>query len=354
MCRDFATKAAAMLVALAFSAAPVAAQSNRTQDGNGALGNLLGALAQAGAKSKAQKGWVQVGEQVRACVNTTLSSKKITVDQLIAAGIAPGDQRVAPLVTSCNQIMSAQLQTNIPCNVTNSKGQAVATTCNQVFAKEANGQIFEVSRDEFLRAAGNGEKVQIAILETSAANAARLDEERRAALQQRNQLTSASPPSVKKQVSATPSEILRLNMPKGDWRLLSVQNNQYGLLGGKLFIGNIEREGNDISFGLFVMPRSQKEVFVPYYNNGKESFSYETTAHVLWGWAICRDDKIYFNKVDYFKGIKPNYTFIKSVTANDRYISAVSVFSQAINAFESEKLSDSRNIVANEIRKYCD
>lgn len=121
MRRDIATKASAMLVGLALSTAPVAAQSNRTQDGIGALGNLFGALAQAGAKSKAQKGWVQVGEQVRACVNTTLSSKNITVDQLIAAGIAPGDQRVAPLVTSCNQIMSAQLQTNIPCNVTNSK-----------------------------------------------------------------------------------------------------------------------------------------------------------------------------------------------------------------------------------------
>ena len=114
------------------------AQSRQAQDTAGAIGNLFGALAKAGAKSKAQKGWAQISEPVKACLNITLESKKLTVEQLLAAGISPSDERVSPLVTSCNQIMAAQLQTNIPCNVTNSKGQQVQSICNQVFAKDEN------------------------------------------------------------------------------------------------------------------------------------------------------------------------------------------------------------------------
>lgn len=349
MRNSLVNKAAAFAVVLATSSMPVAAQSNKAGDTIGALGNLFGALAQAGAKSKAQKGWAQTNEQVRACVNTTLSSKKIAVDQLIAAGISPTDARVSPLVTSCNQIMSAQLQTNIACNVTNSKGQQVQSLCNQVFAKDVNGQLTEVSRDDFLRAAGAGEKVQVAILETSAANAARLEGERRALLSER----SLSLQPLKKQAPATPLEILRLNMPKGSWKLLQIQNNGIGLLAGKKYIGSIERVGNDISFGVFVIPNSDKDVFVPYYNNGKEGFSYGTTAQVLWGWAICGEDKVYFNKVDYFKGNKPNYIFIKSVSANNGVVGSVSAFHQVMSAFSVGKLSDSKNFVANEVRDYC-
>ncbi len=176
------------------------AQSRQAQDTAGAIGNLFGALAKAGAKSKAQKGWAQISEPVKACLNITLESKKITVEQLLAAGISPSDERVSPLVTSCNQIMAAQLQTNIPCNVTNSKGQQVQSICNQVFAKDENGQIFEVSRDDFLRAAGNGEKVQIAVLELSSANSARLAEEERLAEAERQRFLAS--PEGKKHLAA--------------------------------------------------------------------------------------------------------------------------------------------------------
>jgi hypothetical protein len=176
------------------------AQSRQAQDTAGAIGNLFGALAKAGAKSKAQKGWAQISEPIRACLNTTLEPKKLTVEQLAAAGISPSDERISPLVTSCNQIMAAQLQTNIPCNVTNSKGQQVQSICNQVFAKDENGQIFEVSRDDFLRAAGNGEKVQIAVLELSSANSARLAEEQRLAEAERQAFLAS--PEGKRQAAA--------------------------------------------------------------------------------------------------------------------------------------------------------
>ncbi len=291
------------------------AQSRQAQDTAGAIGNLFGALAKAGAKSKAQKGWAQISEPVKACLNITLESKKLTVEQLLAAGISPSDERISPLVTSCNQIMAAQLQTNIPCNVTNSKGQQVQSICNQVFAKDENGQIFEVSRDDFLRAAGNGEKVQIAVLELSSANSARLAEERRLAEAEKSRIAAAAQVSLKKASPPSAAVTLRLNTPKGAWKFL--QNQQYGstLLRGKIYIGNIGRDGDDVSFGALVIPNSEKQVIVPWYKDGRDGFTFGTTAHVLWGWAICKQDELYFNKVDYYNGVKPNYDFVSSIRA---------------------------------------
>ncbi|MFM7028530.1 MAG: hypothetical protein ACKOXK_07640 [Chakrabartia sp.] len=191
---------AALSLAALFTSSPLAAQNNANQNGLGGIANLLGAIAQSAAKSNAKKGWAQTSEPIQACVNTALSSKNVTVDQLIAAGIGPTDKRVAPLITSCDQILSAQLKTNIACTVTNAKGQQVQSTCNQVFAKEENGSVSEITRDEFIQRAGSGEKIQIAILETTVANNARLaEEERQAEVERQRYLAS---PEGKRQAAA--------------------------------------------------------------------------------------------------------------------------------------------------------
>lgn len=188
------------MAALVAATTPSLAQSTSNQSGLGGIANLIGSLAQAGARSKAQKAWMQASEPIRACVNTALAPKNVTIDQLIAAGIAPADARAAPLVTFCNQVMAAQLKTNIACNVTNSKGQQVASTCNQVFAKDENGSVSEITRDEFIQRAASSQKVQIAILETSVANAARLQTEQRQAEAERQRFLAS--PEGKRQLAA--------------------------------------------------------------------------------------------------------------------------------------------------------
>ena len=198
---NFLIKISLSILLISVTVTPVSAQSNQTQEAIGTLGNLFGALAQAGAKSKAKKGWAKISEPVKACVNMTLASRNLTVDQIVAAGVTPTNQQVAPLITFCDQILVAQLQTNVACNVSNSKGQQVVSTCNQVFAKDENGTITEISRDDFIRAAGNGEKVQIGIFETSVANAARLNEERRLAEAERQAFLDS--PEGKRQAAAT-------------------------------------------------------------------------------------------------------------------------------------------------------
>jgi|GEM_PF-6988998 len=174
--------AAMAALALTVSAASHAiVQSNSKQDPIGAIGNLFGTLAKAGAKSKAQKGWSQTSPEVKRCVNLMFSSKNVTVEQIAAEGIAPNDQRIAPIVNACNQFVTVQLRTNLPCTVTNSKGEQVNTTCMESYAKEENGSLVAISGEDFLRAAGNSEKVVSANFETADANAARLQAEQQQA-----------------------------------------------------------------------------------------------------------------------------------------------------------------------------
>jgi len=173
---------AVSVATLATSPASVSfAQSQQNRQGENALGDFIGMIAQASAKSKAKKRWAQVGPEIQQCVNTTFSSKNVNVDQIIAAGMSPTHKDIAPVIELCQTVMTAQLKTNCACNVANAKGQQVPTTCSQSFAKAVNGKWTPVSRDDFLRAAANDEKVTVTDFETAAANTARLAEERRLA-----------------------------------------------------------------------------------------------------------------------------------------------------------------------------
>lgn len=194
------SKLLAAFALLAFAAMPAKAQENSPQNTIGAIGNLFGALAQAGAKANAERAWAKVNPQITQCANTMLSGKNVTVDQLIAAGLGPNDQRIAPIINACNAVLTAQLRTNFPCSVTNSKGQQVTTTCNESFAKEVDGSLVALSIDDVILAAGNGEKITAANFETVEAQQVRLAEEQRQAQAERQAFLAS--PEGKRQVAA--------------------------------------------------------------------------------------------------------------------------------------------------------
>jgi hypothetical protein len=172
--------AGAVTLALSVTTAS-SAQFRQNQQSSNPLGDLIGMIANASAKSKAKKRWAQVAPEVHQCVNTMFASRNVKVEQFIAAGMSPTDANMAPIIELCQTVMTAQLKTNFACNVANAKGQQVQTTCSQSFAKAVNGKWAPVSRDDFLRAAANDEQVTVTDFETAAANTARLAEEKRLA-----------------------------------------------------------------------------------------------------------------------------------------------------------------------------
>lgn len=160
-------------------------QTRQNQQSANPLGDLIGMIAQASAKSKAKKRWAQIGPEIQQCVNTYLESRNITVQQMMAEGLSPDHEKVTPIVTMCQSVMTTQLKANFPCNVTNAKGQEVPSTCSQSYVKSANGKWMPISRDDFLRAGSNNETVNIADFETQAAQNARLAGERRQLAEER-------------------------------------------------------------------------------------------------------------------------------------------------------------------------
>lgn len=174
----YATSVAALSVSLVTAAL---AQSRQNQQGTNALGDLIGSIAQASAKSSAKKKWAKISPEIQQCVNTVFASRNINVDQIIAAGMSPTHENMAPVIELCQTVMTAQLKSDFPCNVLNSKGVQVATTCVQSYAKAVNGNWVPISRDDFLRAAANNETVNVADFETVTAQSARVAEEKRIA-----------------------------------------------------------------------------------------------------------------------------------------------------------------------------
>jgi hypothetical protein len=188
------------LATLAVATSPASAQSNSTKDTIGALGNLFGSMAKAGAKSKALKQWQAQDAQVIQCINTIYSSKNLTADSFVAAGVGPNDPTMAPVINLCKVVMTTPPKTNFPCNVTNTNGQQVASTCSESYAATRNGSLVAISRDDFLRAAGNSEQVQLANFETAEANAARIRVEQQQAAVERQRFLAS--PEGKRQAAA--------------------------------------------------------------------------------------------------------------------------------------------------------
>lgn len=161
--RRLVVKMVAVIALAITSGTPTMAQSNSSQSAVGAS-----------AQERASKQWRAQDAQIIQCINTIYAAKNITADSFVAAGVGPTDQRVAPVITLCKAVMTAQPKVNFPCNVTNSSGQQVESTCSESYAVSRNGSLVAVSRDDFLRAAGDGEQVQVANFETVAAQNARL------------------------------------------------------------------------------------------------------------------------------------------------------------------------------------
>lgn len=179
----------AALAAATLGATPAAAQTNGTAN---AVAGLFGALIQGAQQSAARKSWQAVTPEARSCVDTAISGKGLTVDQLVQAGIKPDDARVARITNFCQAVMARQLREDFPCQANDDSGQAVQTRCAEVFAERTGGRLRPVDRDTFIRLAASGGTVEVATTEMPAARDARLAAAREARAQAQQQAEASA------------------------------------------------------------------------------------------------------------------------------------------------------------------
>lgn len=183
--RKTVTYISGIALCTAFPAAPAFSQNDPTANAIGGIVGLFGAIGQAAARSNAQKKWDQVRQDVRTCVAITLSPRRIVMDQIIGAGIAPTDQRIAPIVNMCSAVIDTPLRNDFACTVKNSEGAEVETRCYESYAKTVNGSLVPISRQDVFDLAGRGEKVDSGNFEIDSARSARLQAEEQKAQAER-------------------------------------------------------------------------------------------------------------------------------------------------------------------------
>lgn len=329
----YAASVATLSISLATASV---AQSRQNQQGANALGDLIGMIANASAKSKAKKGWAQVGPEIHQCVNTMFASQNVKVEQFIAAGMSPTDANMAPVIELCQTVMTAQLKSNFACNVANAKGQQVPTTCFQSYAKAVNGKWVPVSRDDFLRAAANDEKVSVADFETQAAQTARLAEEKRLAQEAPKlpQGTAAGGKSSNIQRDISSHDESRRSFiewfkgPKivkvpGDFRFAGIYHIYNGQrLGHATYMGPAKKAAD----GFYLVPMlyiiTPPDVYkVELWDRQKDIVINDVAGAYIDVWVInCKTGKRFANQRMYFRGDIKNLDLIASYNNSDKAV----------------------------------
>ena len=364
----FVKHAIAAFTTMALSITPVKAQAKSNQSGIEALSNLFGAIAKAGEKSKAVKQWKSQDPLLIQCVNTIFSSKSITTDTIAASGMGPTDHRISPLIDLCKAVSTAELRTNIQCNVANERRQMVDTICDESYAIVRKGSWVAISRDDFLRAVGDGETVDVKPFETGIARTKRGRAERQAA-------NEAVSPSVR---TGNASRNVNTNQDEGD-----VLNERYRqewlkkvgtiftkIHSPKMLSGNfrlIDKNANVEEFigipiyqknGLFKISilsiPDNVRIFVPMYNYQKRQ-GYTIDASALYANYVvdCNSRIFKSSDVQYLTGGKGIYKILISYFSENKIYDYNVIFRNLQLNFFYKRDLDELEFRAIEFKKLC-
>jgi hypothetical protein len=358
----------AAFTTMALSITPVKAQAKSNQSGIEALSNLFGAIAKAGAKSKAVKQWKSQDPQLIQCVNTIFSSKSITTDTIAASGLGPTDQRISPLIDLCKAALTAQPRTNFQCNVANERRQMVDTICDESYAVFRKGSWVAISREDFLRAVGDGEKVDVKPFETGIARTKRVRAERQAT-------NEAVSPSVR---AGNASRNVNANQDDGD-----VLNERYRqewlkkvgtiftkihspkMLSGSFrlidknasveeFIGNpIYQKNGLFKISILSIPDNVR-IFVPMYNFQKrQGYTIDASA-VYANYIVNCNSKIFkASDVQYLIGKKGIYKNLITYYSDNKIYDYNSIFTNLQSNFFYKRDLDEVEFRSIEFKKLC-
>jgi hypothetical protein len=364
----FVTHLIAVFTATALSITPAKAQATSNQSGIEALGNLIGAIAKAGAKSKADKQWKSQDPQLTQCVNTIFSSKSITTDTIAASGLGPTDQRISPLIDLCKAALTAQPRTNFQCNVANERRQMVDTICDESYAAFRKGSWVAISRENFLRAVGDGEKVDVKPFETGIARTKRVRAERQAANEPVSQSVRTGNASRNVNVNQDDGDVLneryrqewlkkvgtiftKIHSPKmlsGNFRLIK----KFANVGE--FIGNPTYQKDGLfRISILSIPDNVK-IFAPMYNFQKRQ-GYTIEASAVYANYIVNCNLRIFNSSDvkYLTGNSGNYKNLITYYSDNKIYDYNSIFRNLQLSFFYKRDLDEVEFRSIEFKKLC-
>ncbi|MDA1335227.1 MAG: hypothetical protein O2794_04465, partial [bacterium] len=119
------------------------------QDNSGGILRLFGGILQSAAAEAAKKEWKKMPAQNALCIEAGANSKQTSIADIIKKGIKPSDQRLAPLISTCQSIVKKfPIENDVPCRLTGSDGKPVNTRCVKTFFKSSSNRKNKIDPQE--------------------------------------------------------------------------------------------------------------------------------------------------------------------------------------------------------------
>jgi hypothetical protein len=130
---------------------------------------LLFCVPSSSVEASTAKEWKKLPPKVLKCFRLAAEHENVTLEQIIASGLKPSDQRLAPTMQVCQQY-AKEMRNGFDCTLTDPNGNSVRTLCREYYV---DTQQREITADDALQLSLSGQSVQIMNVETPEGLAAR-------------------------------------------------------------------------------------------------------------------------------------------------------------------------------------
>ncbi len=121
------------------------------QDANGIV-NMFGGIIGAALVEQNRAEWRRLSPDDRACIAAGVQREGGSIQQLIASGVSPNDERVGSIRQTCAAVASRTLKLNVECSINTPQG-TFTSRCDEDFSEGDGGASTRVSRADALKAA---------------------------------------------------------------------------------------------------------------------------------------------------------------------------------------------------------
>lgn len=130
------------------------------------LGNIIGGVLNSVVVENARREWTALSPAERFCFDTGLRRNGTDAGRLLQQGIAPSDQRLEGLRSTCSRIIGREMAADVECTMTALGGRTYTTRCREGYARiDPRGNPMPIGLEEAVQDAFAGRGPQVARFE---------------------------------------------------------------------------------------------------------------------------------------------------------------------------------------------
>ena len=113
---------------------------------------MFGGIIGAAIVEQNRAEWRRLSSDDRTCIAAGVEREGGSIQQLIAGGVSPNDERIAAIRQTCTSVASRTLKLNVECSINTPQG-TFTSRCDEDFSGGDGGVSTRMSRADALKAA---------------------------------------------------------------------------------------------------------------------------------------------------------------------------------------------------------